>query len=61
MELQEAILTRRSIRKYTDYYITNDELIQVIEAARWAPSWANTQVWSFIIARYKKIIESIND
>lgn len=59
MELQQAITDRRSIRKFTDYYVSDDELVQVMEAARWAPSWANTQVWSFIIVRDKKIIEEI--
>ncbi|MBN2039908.1 MAG: nitroreductase family protein [Spirochaetes bacterium] len=61
MELQEAIFKRRSIRKFTDYYVTDDELKQIIEAARWAPSWANTQIWSFVIVRDKKKIEEITD
>jgi nitroreductase len=59
MELREAILKRRSIRGFTDYYVTDDELKEVIQAARWAPSWANTQTWSFIVARDKEIIEKI--
>jgi nitroreductase len=59
MELQEAILNRRSIRNFSDYYVTDDELKEMIEAARWAPSWANTQSWSFIIARDKYTIEHI--
>lgn len=59
MELQEAILTRRSIRKFTDYYVTDDEIKQVLEAARWAPSWSNTQVWEFIVVRDKELIQQI--
>ncbi|MDY6930881.1 MAG: nitroreductase family protein [Halobacteriota archaeon] len=59
MELQEAILKRRSIRRFTDYFVTDDEIREVIEAARWAPSWANTQVWEFIVARDRKIIEDV--
>ena len=61
MELQETILNRRSIRKFTDYFVTDNEIKQVLEAARWAPSWANTQVWSFVIVRDKNIIEQINE
>ena len=61
MELQDAILNRRSIRKFKDYFVTDDEIKQVLEAARWAPSWANTQVWSFVIIRDKDIIEQISD
>ena len=59
MELQEAILERRSVRRFTDYFVTDDEVTEVIEAARWAPSWANTQVWEFIVVRGKKIIEEV--
>ncbi|MDY6970471.1 MAG: nitroreductase family protein [Spirochaetota bacterium] len=59
MELQEAILKRRSIRKFTDYYVTDNEIKEVIEAARWAPSWSNYQPWEFIIIRDKQTIEEV--
>ncbi|HPV42751.1 MAG TPA: nitroreductase family protein, partial [Spirochaetota bacterium] len=49
MELKEAILKRRSIRKFTDYQVTDAEIDELLEAARWAPSWANTQVWEFVV------------
>ena len=59
MELHEAILKRRSIRRFSDYYVTDDELNDILEAARWAPSWANTQSWEFIVVRNRKLIEDI--
>ena len=59
MELQEAILKRRSIRRFTDYFVTDDEIKEIIGAARWAPSWANTQSWEFIVVRDKKLIEEV--
>jgi nitroreductase len=49
MDVLEAIKTRRSIRKYKPIPVPDDILTQVLEAARWAPSWANTQCWRFII------------
>lgn len=61
MELKEAIMSRRSIRKFTDYYVNDEEIKEIIEAARWAPSWSNTQAWTFIIIREKNIIEQISD
>lgn len=61
MELQDAILKRRSIRKFTDYYVTDDEIKEVLEAARWAPSWANTQTWEFIVLRDQGLIEKVAD
>jgi len=43
VEVFEAIKTRRSIRSYTSEAIPQEEISVVLEAARWAPSWANTQ------------------
>ncbi len=59
MELQEAILKRRSIRKYTDYYVTDDEIKEILEAARWAPSWVNFQIWEFVVIRDREMIEKV--
>jgi nitroreductase len=59
MELQEAILKRRSVRKFTEDVVTDEELRQIFETVRWSPSWANTQVWEFIVVRDKVLIEKV--
>jgi nitroreductase len=59
MELQEAILKRRSVRKFTEDVVTDEELRQIFEAVRWSPSWANTQTWEFIVVRDKDLIEKV--
>jgi len=51
MDVLEAIKARRSIRKYKSTPVDDKTLVQVLEAARWSPSWANTQCWRFIIVR----------
>jgi len=51
MDLIKAIFDRRSIRKYKPDLVSDKDLSKILEAARWAPSWANTQVWRFIIVR----------
>jgi nitroreductase len=51
MDVLEAIKTRRSIRKYKDTPVDDKTLEQVLEAAQWAPSWANTQCWRFVVVR----------
>jgi len=61
MNLDDAITGRRSVRKFSDYYVTNRELRLVIEAARNAPSWANTQVWDFIVLRDREIIRQVTE
>lgn len=51
MDTLEAIKNRRSIRKYKNDPVDEKTLETVLEAARLAPSWANTQCWKFIIVR----------
>lgn len=51
MEVMQAIRDRRSIRKYKTDPVDDKTLETVLEAARLAPSWANTQCWRFIVVR----------
>ncbi len=51
MDVIEAIKERRSIRKYRPDPLPEKILQTILEAARWAPSWANTQSWRLIIVR----------
>ncbi len=55
MELLEAIRTRRSIRRYKSTPVDDKTVELVLEAARWAPSWKNTQCWRFIAVRDNNI------
>lgn len=41
--------TRRSIRRYRPDPVPEDLLSKVLEAARWAPSAANSQPWHFLV------------
>jgi nitroreductase len=61
MELSEAIKSRRSIRKFTDYYVTDEEISEILEAARFSPSWANTQVWEYIVIRDREVIRKVTE
>jgi len=55
MEVLEAIKTRRSIRRYKPDPVDDKALQTVLEAARWAPSWKNTQCWRFVVVRDSSI------
>ena len=61
MELMEAITHRRSVRKFTDYYVTDEEIREMLNAARLAQSWANTQVWEFIVVRDRDLIKKVTE
>ncbi len=61
MNVENAIKNRRTIRKFTDYKVTKEEIEKLIEAARWAPSWANTQSWEFVVVQDKDKIKEISN
>ncbi|MBW1829975.1 MAG: nitroreductase family protein, partial [Deltaproteobacteria bacterium] len=53
--LLEVIKKRRTIRKYMPEPIPDDYIDKVIDAARWAPSGANTQPWEFVIVKDQEV------
>lgn len=55
LDILEAIKSRRSIRRYRTEPVDDKNVETVLEAARWAPSWANTQCWRFIVVRDSKV------
>ena len=61
MDVLEAIKTRRSIRKYKTDPVDDKTLETVLEAARWAPSWSNTQCWRFIVVRDSEMKSKLTD
>ncbi len=42
---------RRTIRRYKPDQVEEEKLHRILEAARWAPSWANTQCCELIVVR----------
>jgi len=51
VDVMQVIRDRRSIRKYRTEPVPEEALHTILEAARWAPSWANTQCWRLIVVR----------
>jgi F420 biosynthesis protein FbiB-like protein len=45
----EIVKGRRSVRKYQDRPVPREQLEQVLEAARWAPSPHGRQPWRFVV------------
>lgn len=50
-ELMDAVLSRRSIRKYEDRPVPDEALGKILEAVRFAPSWTNCQCWDIVVVR----------
>ena len=59
MQTFDAIMTRRSIRQYTDADVTEEQLEQLLRAGMAAPSAHNYQPWQFITVRDRKKLGEI--
>ena len=59
MEAIEAILSRRSVRKYTGVHVTDEQVKTLLEAAMAAPSAHNKQPWHFIIVKDRETLLEI--
>jgi len=58
-DFMEVLKERRAIRAYEQKPIPDELLNQVLEAVRWAPSWANTQCWEVVAVRDTAIKEQL--
>lgn len=57
----DAILTRKSIRKYKDIEVSDEIVEDLLRAAMAAPSAGNEQPWEFIVLRDKEIMRKITE
>ena len=61
MELLEGLKTRRSVRRYTDELISHELFEEIIDTAKMAPTWKNTQTLRYILIQNEEIIKKICD
>jgi nitroreductase len=59
MDLFTAIKARRSIRKFTAQKVTDKQIRQLLEAARWAPSAGNLQSRFFVVVRQSRLKQQL--
>ncbi len=59
MELLEGIVTRRSVRRFTDTPIPHAVIEEIVDAAAYAPSWKNTQIARYIVVEDRDRIEAL--
>lgn len=55
----ENILTRRSIRNYTDQDVEPEKIEAILEAGMAAPSGKNGQPWDFIVLTRREILDEM--
>ncbi len=59
MEFADVIMTRSSIRSYSEKPVEEEKLRYVLDCARRAPSWSNKQCWRFVVLREKDTIKEL--
>lgn len=59
MNTYDAIVTRRSTRKYKDIPVQHDKIEKIVEAGRYAPSGSNSQQNHFIVIEKAETIHTI--
>ncbi|MDD6311762.1 MAG: nitroreductase family protein [Firmicutes bacterium] len=59
MEFKEVIKGRRSIRKFTGEPVPREAIMNMVDAARFAPSWKNTQVVRYHIVEDPEVIAKL--
>jgi len=50
-EVLKVIRGRRSVLRFDATPVSNEDLEAILEAGRWAPSFANAQPWTFVVVR----------
>jgi len=53
-EVLRTIRGRRSVIRFTDQAVNDNELAAILEAGRWAPSYINSQPWELLVVRDAK-------
>ncbi|HOZ46687.1 MAG TPA: nitroreductase family protein [Candidatus Hydrogenedentes bacterium] len=55
MDVMEVIRARRSVRAYAAKPVDPETVDLLLDAVRWAQSWANTQCWEVVVVRDQSI------
>lgn len=60
LEFIDVVISRKSVRDYSDKEVEEEKITQILEAARIAPSWANKQCCNFIVVKDKAKIGAMS-
>lgn len=59
--VMENILTRTSIRQFTDKPVEMATLDELVKAGMAAPSAVNKQPWAFVVVTDREVLDALND
>jgi nitroreductase len=59
MNVVECISTRRSVRSYTDENVSRELITEVVDLAKMAPTWKNSQTIRYVAVDDEELIKKI--
>lgn len=59
MTFDELVASRRSVRQYNARKVERGKIGAIINAAIWAPTAGNLQLWRFVVIQDERILEKI--
>ncbi|MBE6333863.1 MAG: nitroreductase family protein [Bacteroidales bacterium] len=59
MDTLDCILSRKSVRKYTDQVVSEQDVLTLLKAAMAAPTGKNVRPWEFIVVRDRAILDAM--
>ena len=59
MELKEALLKRRSVRKFKDEPVSDEMIEELLHAAMSGPSACNRRPWDFYAVTKEDVLEKL--
>ena len=57
--VKEAILQRRSIKKFNGQLVEKEVVLEILDNAKWAPTHGNRQPWRVVVAAGKNLPKEI--
>lgn len=61
MPFFQTVRSRRSVRRFQPTPVPEDHLMQILDAARLAPTSGNQQPWKFLVVRERGLIDQLEE
>ncbi|MDP6101249.1 MAG: nitroreductase family protein, partial [Dehalococcoidia bacterium] len=58
--LEEVLVGRRSIRRFSEDPVREQDLLRIVRAGGLAPSAGNQQMWHFLVVRSRDLIDQMH-
>lgn len=56
----DAVMSRKSVRKFTEQAVTKEQIEQLLRAAMQAPSAHNQQPWEFVVVQRREALRELS-